>query len=352
MKKLGAFICQGVVLCALLAAMAGCAPLQTQLPPPTSIPATVTLPATAEASPTPQMPTAAPTSPPTAAITPTVITPFSFAVTADMRAFTGPGEYDTPAYFRGALEAIAALGNAAFLVTPGDIDNPWNSRWSIDQALGANFPWFAGVGNHEHLEESMAWLRLYNPDTNGDTPPNITNPGPKSCPQTTYSFDYQNAHFVMLNIYCDALKDMTTYGTVGGTLYNWLEADLAAAQKEHIFVFGHEPAFPLPDADTGRVRHLGASLDKEPADRDRFWALLRERGVTAYICGHTHNYSAARLDGVWQIDVGHARGVGDPEVPSTFVVFRVDGASVVYETYRAGENGQDYTLHDWSALSP
>lgn len=42
---------------------------------------------------------------------------FALAVAADMRYYAGPGQYDTPQYFRGAAQALAPLG-AAFLVTP------------------------------------------------------------------------------------------------------------------------------------------------------------------------------------------------------------------------------------------
>jgi hypothetical protein len=31
--------------------------------------------------------------------------------------------------------------------------------------------------------------------------------------------------------------------------------------------------------------------------------------VTAYICGHTHNASIAKINGLWQFDAGHARGI-------------------------------------------
>lgn len=35
----------------------------------------------------------------------------------------------------------------------------------------------------------------------------------------------------------------------------------------------------------------------QPANRDRFWALLKDEGVVAYICGHTHNYPVAAQEG-------------------------------------------------------
>jgi hypothetical protein len=98
------------------------------------------------------------------------------------------------------------------------------------------------------------------------------------------------------------------------------------------------------------------------ANRDRFWDLLVAEGVTAYICGHTHNYSAVRIDengviggdGVWQIDAGHARGVGDIGAPSTFVRITVDGGYVTYQTYRTMNpaNYCVYSLRDEWTTDP
>ena len=131
---------------------------------------------------------------------------------------------------------------------------------------------------------------------------------------------------------------------MGDALYSWLVDDLNATDKRHIFVFGHEPAYPQPDADNGRLRHLGDSLDGHPANRDRFWNLLKDKGVVAYMCGHTHGYSAVAIDGVWQLDVGHARGLGDTGAQSTFVMVHVDGDVVIFEAYRDDANGSSYAL--------
>jgi len=88
----------------------------------------------------------------------------------------------------------------------------------------------------------------------------------------------------------------------------WLEADLAATAKEHIFVIGHEPLVPMPDMDNGRIRHQGDSLDQDPENAFELYRLLMKNGVDAYICAHTHNASYAKINGLWQIDPGHARG--------------------------------------------
>lgn len=274
--------------------------------------------------------------------------PFTFAVTADMRSFSGPGTYDTSEYFRGACEAIADVGSGVFMVSPGDIDPTTHVMWTITQTLGITHTWYPVVGNHELPGQgtepptgtNMEWLRNYDYGT--------VNPGPSGCPETTYSFDYGNSHFVMLNEYCDTGGDTVTYGDVPDHLYDWLVGDLDATDKAHIFVFGHEPAYPQPDADNGRVRHVGDSLDQYETNRDRFWSLLESEGVVAYVCGHTHNYSAVKIGGVWQLDAGHARGMGDdppdPRARSTFILIHVDGPVAIYETYRDDASGGTYTL--------
>lgn len=262
---------------------------------------------------------------------------FTFAVTADMRSLAGPGKYDTLQYFRGACQAIAALGDVDFMVSPGDIDPPADVYWTITRTLGADYPWYPVAGNHEvETAADVAWLRDY---VYGNA-----NPGPPACPTTTYSFDYQNAHFVMLNEYCDAAGAAATDGDVPTYLYDWLADDLNNTTQKYVFVLGHEPAYPQPDADRERMRHAGDSLNEHRVNRDRFWNLLHEKRVTAYICGHTHDYSLVRINGVWQLDAGHARGLADANVPSTFVLVHVHGNSITFETYRDDAAGGHYTL--------
>ena len=281
-----------------------------------------------------------------------MIDEFSFAVAADMRHYSGPGTFDSPKAFRGAGEAMAEVGPSVFVITPGDFDPAPGVLWTITSTLGITYAWYPVVGNHDlpgggrepSIGANLRWLQAHD---YGDV-----NPGPTGCPTTTYSFDYGCAHFVMLNEYCDASGPTATGGDIPDHLYDWLADDLASTDKRHIFVVGHEPAFPLPDAETGRVRHRGDSLDAHPANRDRFWRLLRDQEVTAYVCGHTHNHSVARIDGVWQVDAGHTRGVGDSGAPSTFVMIHVEKDAVWYAAYRANAQGLDYTRRDVGYLAP
>ncbi len=264
---------------------------------------------------------------------------FSFSVTADMRKYSGEGKYDTPEYFRGVVEAIKKVSKSAFMVSPGDIDPPSQVYWTISKYLGKDFLWFPVVGNHEaETSSDMNWILNYKLDKNGDLPPNIVNWGPQSCKKTTYSFDYKNSHFIILNEYCEGYnvwqKMKSSGGNITDELYSWLLNDINKTKKEHIFVFGHSPAYPMPDYDTVRMRHERSSLNYYRKNRTRFWKLLKEKNVVAYFCGHTHNYSITNISGVWQIDAGHARGIGDKGSPSTFIIIDVKGKYVYSRTYR------------------
>jgi len=141
------------------------------------------------------------------------------------------------------------------------------------------------------------------------TLPNVVNRGPQGCEATTFSFDWGNTHFVVLNQYFDGVSDWGLEGDMVPELLEWLAADLAATTKKHVFVFGHEPLIPMPDMDNGRIRHQGDSLDEDPESAFAFHQLMVQHGVDAYVCGHTHNTSYAKINGLWQIDAGHARGL-------------------------------------------
>jgi hypothetical protein len=333
---------------------AGCSTtVQTAAPAPSST--DTTLPQVPSATPT-AIPSTTPTIQPTLrAPTPTSLPPtptstpvpsFSFVVNADMANHVGPGEFDTPQYFRGMLETIAQLPDIQFMISVGDTTPSASTRWTIDRYLGSDFLWFPVIGNHELDQVDLNYLRSYDYDPNGDAPPNIVNHGPPGCENTTFSFDYENTHFVILNEYCDLDNETRTDGAIVDALYDWLAQDLQVNTLPHILVYGHEPAFPEPDAELGIVRHEEDSLDKYPVTRDRFWALLKEDHVAAYFVGHTHSYSAVNIDGVWQIDAGHSMGAWTQSTPSTFIVMHVVGNRITYETYRTRLDNGQYELRD------
>ena len=271
---------------------------------------------------------------------------FSFEVTADTRKFAG-GDYETSQYFKGVCEAILHTGKGAFMVSLGDIDPPKPIYDTIRTVLGADYLWYPVVGNHEaETPEDMQWLRDYAKDDLKK----IIVAGPKGCEETTYSFDYKNAHFVILNEYYDGKSDTGTNGDVGDALYQWRAEDLRANRKSFIFIFGHEPFISIADIDSGRHRHKGDNLDQHWQNNHRFATLLREHKITAYINGHTHNFSHAKINGIWQIDAGHARGIGDMKARSTFLKVRVGINRCWVDAYRLGPDGNSYLLTHIIAL--
>jgi 3',5'-cyclic AMP phosphodiesterase CpdA len=270
----------------------------------------------------------------------------AFVLAADMRNFVAG-----PSFFEGACDSIKATGAGDFMISPGDIDPPDDVWAAVKSRIGASYPWLPVVGNHEidtlysaphPFAASIEWLRTY-------PVPFAVRPGPPGAATTCYSFDRDNVHIAVINEYYNGTDDNTLvggHGYISPALLAWLDADLAAANRAVTFVVGHEPAYPQPDADPPyRVRHVGESLDADPSARDAFWSVLRARNVKAYLCGHTHDFSVVMINGVWQIDSGHARGTGDTGAPSTFVKMKVTPAgSVSWEAWRLDLAGGSYLL--------
>lgn len=256
-----------------------------------------------------------------------VISGFMFTATSDMRNYTDEDEFPL------VLDAINDTGGpGVFMVCPGDIDPPQGVDSAIDAAFGDNFVWYPVVGNHEaETPADMIWIR-----NEFASLPYLVNSGPPGSVETTYSFDYGNAHFVAINEYYDGESDTGTDGDVVPALREWLQADLMANTRKWVFVLGHEPAYPQPDMHWGDARHVGDSLDQYPENRDAFWGMLQSHYVATYLTAHSHRYSRFWRDSVWQVDTGEARGAG---YYGTFVRLLVGEAKLVLHIYRSLDTG-------------
>lgn len=254
---------------------------------------------------------------------------FSFAVAGDARTLAGP-DYHESRYFLGALDAIRAAGEAAFPVIHRRCRPAALRGRGRHQHSGPGFPLYPAVANHDTGKAAhMAYIRGLNPG--GTKLPNPVRKGPRGSEETLYAFDWSDARIVVLDEYYDGSSDTGANGDITDATFAWLNEALSTNMKPFIFVVGHDPAYIFPYMDLGRVQHEGGGLEVNPGHRDRFWQLLRDRHVTAYICAHTHNASAKKIDGLCQLDSAQAPGKGDTGAPSTFIKITVGEADCRYE---------------------
>jgi 3',5'-cyclic AMP phosphodiesterase CpdA len=268
---------------------------------------------------------------------------FRFTASADNRDL-----HQTWRYVVGQINKVCG-DEGAFHLSAGDVD-PIDSTFAImKEVFGEDVLFYLCIGNHElpgvsstsndRPDENMPWLRNH-----FSTLPNIVNDGPSNCKETTYSYDYGPAHFVLLNQYYNGKSDIALDGDVSDSLYAWLEADLALNSKKIIIVVGHEPAFP-----EAVDHHALDCINKYSARRDRFWNLLKEYHVAAHLTSHTHRYLMSEIQGVLEINLGTAGQTNDWLVDDpkklTFLDVLVNETSVKFKAY-SGKIGTDFTLEE------
>jgi hypothetical protein len=236
--------------------------------------------------------------------------PLSFIIAQDQR-YKATEKYHKPEFFMGALLAIEKVGKGAFMISPGDIDPMEATRNLVAEILGEDYPWYPAVGNHD-IEDpaNIEYFREYN--HSGNSLSNVVRIGPPGCEETTYSFEVGNCHIAIINVYFDGKSDHGTDGDIVPELLDWLEEDLKNTDKPFVFVAGHEPLLAQPDMDNGRIRHQGDSLDKYYRNAYKLRELLKKYNVRAVFNGHTHGASICKINGLWQVDSGHAYGIENP----------------------------------------
>ncbi|HTF88340.1 MAG TPA: metallophosphoesterase family protein [Planctomycetota bacterium] len=105
--------------------------------------------------------------------------------------------------------------------------------------------------------------------------------GVPSGTEAYYSFDWANAHFVCLD-------SEGSDRSVGGAMYTWLQADLAANAQEWQIAFWHHPPYTKGSHDSDTDLQLIEM-------RQNFVPLLEAYGVDLVLCGHSHCYERSFL---------------------------------------------------------
>jgi Icc protein len=203
---------------------------------------------------------------------------------------------------------------------------------------------YPALGNHEHDEVIFS-----------DVFPTLPKEQLTGYRKTVYAFDYGNARFITLN---SDRKNAAGHYIIDKQQRDWLENQLKASGKTHVFVQFHVPAYPVS-------AHLGTSLDADPASRDALWALLDKYKVTAVLVGHEHNYNRRKVDSsfdgsgyhfentIYQITVGGAGAplytgskearqvVSGPKASYHYMIIDVDGSKATFKAYDLQQNEID-----------
>ncbi len=202
---------------------------------------------------------------------PSPATEFHFALLGDRTGEAQPGVYE---------EALreAASGNPAFILTVGDtiqggsdksIDSEWQQVLHLLKPYH-RFKFFLTPGNHDVWDTASAQaFEKY------------------SHHPLHYSFDWQQAHFTILN---DSESDTLSAGEM-----EFLEADLAAHANQPVkFIVSHRPAwlFPIALGDNHFPLHQ----------------LAVKYGVKYVIAGHIHEMLRFRLDGITYLSMASSGG--------------------------------------------
>ena len=297
---------------------------------------------------------------------------FHFTVTGDTHMYRyGEGDSIHMTFRKVMLPFLLSEdpdGPGDFLVVAGDLDPFFRVRTAIASVLGYRYPFYPVMGNHdvggtnkkadrfpgwnwqnafavidfnrEHLKGVVRWgPDIPSPGLAGSYEKDgirwvtwYDSDGVHGAHYTTYSFDHANAHFVVLDLYAGQSWEMREEGRIWTELYDWLKQDLESTNKEHIFVFAHEPVW------------AGTSLNDVPVSKEKFWDLLTRHRVVAYICGHQHHYALQNHGGTWELQSSCAFDTTCIHYTQVFV----DGPEVTIKVY--GYTGGGMSLIDQQTL--
>jgi hypothetical protein len=205
---------------------------------------------------------------------------FSFAVIGDTQNFNFENENG---YFQQTVKSIRKI-NPAFVVALGDLQGKCSGGKNCkrdyeywENIMGDLAPkTYAVQGNHDRIGDSRAdeaWRSKF------EFPKN----GPEGLSEITYFFDFGNSRFIVL------ASDNPEIHLVDTSQRAWLDQNLATNKKGNVFVFFHEPAYPV-------YQKSGESLDNHPSERDALWQIFDKYNVTAVFSGHEHIATRRLID--------------------------------------------------------
>jgi len=210
------------------------------------------------------------------------VTAFEFLTIADIQGMI-QGMYDDSYNAVKALLADERTKDFDFILNAGDMCdngknfNQWAYALNTYQDLFANTSMFFTAGNHEDGSNAMLNYFNYTLPTGTDNKP-LQKDNLKD--GVFYSFNYANAHFVVLNT-----NDSNSSG-LGEVQLNWLTNDLASSTAKWKFVLMHKSLY------SGGSHSTDAEV---VAMRKQLVPLFKQYGVNIVFGGHDHTYTSTYL---------------------------------------------------------
>ena len=204
----------------------------------------------------------------TAAYTAAYIDKFSFMHMGDVH--IGYDKNSSGVWRQLLDQALVNYPDLKFTLQSGDLIDEttdygqWEEFFNTEAGVFDRIPFMPAIGNHEN-EDTSIYLKSFALPRNG----------PEGLKEHDYSFDYGNAHFVVLDS-----NLMGSEGELSEVGMNWLESDLQNSDKTWKFVMFHHPPYGVDSRDVTQGNMIKAS-----------WApIMESNGVDMVFVGHQHMY--------------------------------------------------------------
>jgi hypothetical protein len=235
---------------------------------------------------------------------PALATPWSFGVMSDTQ-WIGANDGKNPnSVAVGIINQITpkfVSAGVKFVVQVGDLTDNGSSAAMTERANAAQALYSAGIGfypligNHESSQAAAQQFQQLYPQTqgNGSNVFGATNFGSPTTPSgltgLSYSFDYQNARFVLLDQFTRTTGTGSSSSAVNNTniadQQAWISSTLAGRPAgSQAFVFGHKNLIGQNHTDV----LLGANPGANAGNQNAFIGSLASNGVRYYVSGHDH----------------------------------------------------------------
>jgi len=262
---------------------------------------------------------------------------FSFAVVGDSRGSGGSRNSD----LGKAVRQIAKKTQGPVFPLGDEVNSCYGDlkcskdfkKWkmAMGNLLSRTYPI---MGNHDRSngKADATWQKSFS---------NLPENGPDGFQKLTYSFDYGEGHFVILDSERPGHK-------INQVQRDWLENDLTNNTQKYTFVFFHEPAFAIS-------KEVSDALDAFPVERNAFWSIIDKHNVTAVFVGHEHLYGRKKIGSsifpgaqntIYQFTVGNTdvakwdqarAGLSEYSYQGhTFVIVSADNNQITVNLYKVG----------------